>query len=41
AVVTRGESVEESDLEAVRDLGGKAPVLVAGLDGALRATLTP
>jgi hypothetical protein len=41
ALVTREESVGETDLEAVRDLGGKARVFVAGLDGVLRATLSP
>ncbi|GAA2098640.1 hypothetical protein GCM10009780_47040 [Actinomadura alba] len=41
ALVTRGGSAEETDLQAVRDLGRKAPVFVAGLDGALLATLTP
>jgi hypothetical protein len=41
ALVTRGDTAEETDLEAVRDLGGKAPVFLAGLDGVLRATLSP
>jgi hypothetical protein len=36
AVVTEAEA---PDIAAVRDLGPKAPVLVAGLDGALRTVL--
>ncbi|MET9729486.1 cytidine deaminase [Streptomyces sp. NPDC006458] len=41
AVVTAGESVSDQDLAAVRDLGGAGtPVLVAGLDGAVRVSLT-
>ncbi|GGJ13384.1 cytidine deaminase [Streptomyces brasiliensis] len=41
AVVTEAETASEADLAAVRDLGGPAtPVLVAGLDGAVRATVT-
>jgi cytidine deaminase len=41
ALVTARDSAAEDDLAAVRDLGGKAPVFVAGPDGALRATLAP
>lgn len=37
AVVTEGAA---PDVSAVRDLGPSAPVLVAGLDGAVRAVLT-
>ncbi|MFB4315423.1 cytidine deaminase [Actinomadura sp. 21ATH] len=40
AVVTAGDTARESDVAAVRDLGPKAPVLVAGPDGTLRATLS-
>ncbi|AXK33666.1 cytidine deaminase [Streptomyces armeniacus] len=41
AVVTAADGVPEEDLNAVRDLGGAGtPVLLAGLDGAPRATLT-
>jgi hypothetical protein len=38
ALVTEDEPVP-ADLAVVRDLGAKAPILVAGADGALRATL--
>jgi hypothetical protein len=41
ALVTSGGIAEEADLLAVRDLGRKAPVFVAGIDGVLQATLTP
>ena len=41
AVVTDAESAAEADLTAVRDLGGPGtPVLVAGPDGTVRATVT-
>lgn len=40
AVVTDAESASEEDRAAVRDLGGAGtPVLLAGPDGTLRATL--
>jgi cytidine deaminase len=38
AVVTLGDPTA-ADVAAVRDLGAKAPVLVAGPDGTLRSTL--
>lgn len=41
ALVTGGDGPGEADVDAVRDLGPKAPVLVAGADGQLRATLAP
>ncbi|HEV7930933.1 MAG TPA: cytidine deaminase [Actinomadura sp.] len=41
ALVTPSESAAEGDVEAVRDLGRKAPVLVAGLNGELHTTLVP
>ncbi|MDJ0464511.1 cytidine deaminase [Streptomyces sp. H27-C3] len=41
AVVTEARSASDEDRAAVRDLGGPAaPVLVAGPDGELRATVT-
>ncbi|MEU9913214.1 cytidine deaminase [Streptomyces sp. NPDC051001] len=41
AVVTDAESVPAEDLAAVRDLGGAGtPVLVAGVDGVVRLTLS-
>ncbi|MET7442082.1 cytidine deaminase, partial [Streptomyces sp. NPDC005568] len=41
AVVTDAESASADDLAAVGDLGGPGtPVLVAGADGVVRATLT-
>lgn len=40
AVVTSAETPDTSDLAAVRDLGPKAPVLVAALDGALRTVVS-
>lgn len=41
AVVTEAGTAPADDLAAVRDLGGPGtPVLVAGLDGAVVATLT-
>ncbi|MFJ9146540.1 cytidine deaminase [Streptomyces sp. NPDC102270] len=41
AVVTDAESASEQDLAAVRDLGGPTtPVLVAGVDGTVRSTVT-
>ncbi|NKZ05009.1 cytidine deaminase [Actinomadura latina] len=39
AVVTAAETPDPSDVQAVRDLGPKAPVLVAAPDGTLRTTL--
>ncbi|MFH9732475.1 cytidine deaminase [Streptomyces sp. NPDC017260] len=40
AVVTDSDSASEEDLAAVRDLGGPGtPVLVAGPDGTVRATV--
>lgn len=40
AVVTEAETVSDEDRAAVRDLGGPgAPVLVAGPDGTVRATV--
>ncbi|HEY8482049.1 MAG TPA: cytidine deaminase [Spirillospora sp.] len=39
AVVTSADAPDPSDLTAVRDLGAKAAVLVAGPDGELRTTL--
>jgi cytidine deaminase len=39
ALVTADETARESDVAAVRDVGAKAPVLVAGPDGTLRTTL--
>ncbi|MET8575164.1 cytidine deaminase [Streptomyces sp. NPDC005012] len=41
AAVVTGAGLPAEDLAAVRDLGGEGtPVLVAGLDGAVRETLT-
>ena len=40
AVVNAAETPDPSDVTAVRDLGPKAPVLVAAPDGTLRTTLT-
>jgi hypothetical protein len=41
AVVTGAETVREEDRAAVRDLGGpQTPVLLAGPDGTVRATVT-
>jgi hypothetical protein len=40
AVVTAADAPDPSDVQAVRDLGPKAPVLVAAPDGTLRTTLT-
>ncbi|MFE3830544.1 cytidine deaminase [Streptomyces sp. NPDC059092] len=41
AVVTEAATASDEDRAAVRDLGGPAtPVLVAGVDGALRVTVT-
>lgn len=41
AVVTGAEAPAEADLAAVRDLGGAGtPLLLAGPDGVLRATIT-
>ncbi|MFV2171870.1 cytidine deaminase [Actinomadura sp. LOL_016] len=39
AVVTTADAPDPADVAAVRDLGPKAPVLVAGPDGTLRDTL--
>jgi hypothetical protein len=38
ALVTAADAPADGDVAVVRDLGPKAPVLVAGPDGALRAT---
>jgi hypothetical protein len=41
AVVSAADGVDEADRAAVRDLGGPAtPVLLAGPDGTLRATVS-
>jgi hypothetical protein len=41
AVVTDAESASGEDLAAVRDLGGpQTPVLVAGVDGTVRSTVS-
>ncbi|MER6715649.1 MULTISPECIES: cytidine deaminase [unclassified Streptomyces] len=41
AVVTQAETVSDEDRAAVRDLGGAGtPVLLAGPDGTVRATVT-
>ncbi|AXE85800.1 cytidine deaminase [Streptomyces sp. Go-475] len=41
AVVTQAETVSDEDRAAVRDLGGVGtPVLLAGPDGTVRATVT-
>jgi len=41
AVVTDAESASDEDRAAVRDLGGpRTPVLVAGVDGTVRSTVT-
>jgi hypothetical protein len=41
AVVTEAESASDEDRAAVRDLGGPGtPVLVAGVDGTVRSTVT-
>ncbi|MEU1618114.1 cytidine deaminase [Streptomyces sp. NPDC008238] len=41
AVVSEADAVPEADRAAVRDLGGAGtPVLLAGPDGAVRATVT-
>lgn len=40
-VTDRADAPTTDDLAAVRDLGADAPVLVAGPDGALRATVAP
>ncbi|MFE9100244.1 cytidine/deoxycytidylate deaminase family protein [Actinomadura geliboluensis] len=39
AVVTAADAPDAADVAAVRDLGAKAPVLIAGPDGTLRTTL--
>lgn len=39
AVVTEATEVGGPDIAAVRDLGSKAPVLIAGPDGTLRTVL--
>jgi hypothetical protein len=41
ALVTADEQVRDGDAAAVRDLGGKAPILLAAPDGSVRATLVP
>jgi hypothetical protein len=41
AVVTEADAADAADLAAVRDLGGPGtPVLVAGVDGTVRSTVT-
>jgi hypothetical protein len=41
AVVTAADSAADQDRAAVRDLGGPdTPVILAGPDGAVRATVT-
>jgi cytidine deaminase len=40
AVVTASDTARPEDIAAVRDLGAKAPVLVAAPDGTLQKTLT-
>ncbi|MEV0662009.1 cytidine deaminase [Actinomadura luteofluorescens] len=40
AVVTAAEAADPADVAAVRDLGPKAPVLLAGPDGAVRDIVT-
>ncbi|MGC5035137.1 MULTISPECIES: cytidine deaminase [unclassified Streptomyces] len=41
AVVTEAQSVSDEDRAAVRDLGSaQTPVLLAGLDGTVRSTVT-
>ncbi|MEW2166151.1 cytidine deaminase [Streptomyces sp. NPDC007084] len=41
AVVSEADALADEDRAAVRDLGGpKTPVLLAGLDGAVRLTVT-
>ncbi|MGI5203110.1 cytidine deaminase [Spirillospora sp. CA-108201] len=39
AVVTAAEAADPADVAAVRDLGPKAPVLLAGPDGVVRDTV--
>ncbi|TDD76518.1 cytidine deaminase [Actinomadura darangshiensis] len=39
AVVTAAGGADPADVSAVRDLGAKAPVLVAGPDGTLQTTV--
>ncbi|MFC4906547.1 cytidine deaminase [Actinomadura gamaensis] len=39
ALVTAAGTASDADVAAVRDLGSKAPVLVAAPDGTLRTTL--
>jgi hypothetical protein len=41
ALVSGADEPDAGGLAAVRDLGPQAPVLLAGPDGTLRATLTP
>ncbi|GAA4148995.1 cytidine deaminase [Actinomadura keratinilytica] len=41
ALVTADDTVRDADLAAVRDLGAKAPVLIAAFDGTLRGTVQP
>ena len=40
AVVTGGEPVDPEGVAAVRDLAPSAPILVAGVDGAVLGVLT-
>jgi hypothetical protein len=41
ALVTADEQIRDADAAAVRDLGRKAPILLAAPDGSVRATLVP
>jgi hypothetical protein len=41
ALVGEADEADPGDLAAVRDLGPKAPVVLAGPDGSLRDTLKP
>jgi hypothetical protein len=41
ALVGEADAADPGDLAAVRDLGPKAPVFLAGPDGSLRDTLKP
>ncbi|WP_141577334.1 cytidine deaminase [Actinomadura sp. WMMA1423] len=41
AVVTAAEAADPADIAAVRDLGPKAPVLLAAPDGSVRDTVGP
>ncbi|HEV2371665.1 MAG TPA: cytidine deaminase [Streptosporangiaceae bacterium] len=41
ALVSEAGTPAEADINAVRDLGPQAPLLIAGTDGALRSVLSP